>query len=70
MEWRDPTSIRTPIPAVEPAAMSLIWAPKIAEWDRTLDPADRYAAAMKAEGLFEVAEAPLGHPARTSPGAR
>ena len=45
------------------------WAPWILEWDRNLDPAGRYAAVMKADGLFEVSEAPLGHP-RTLPGAR
>jgi hypothetical protein len=28
------------------------------DWNRTLDPADRYQAAMAAEGLFEVAAAP------------
>jgi formylmethanofuran dehydrogenase subunit E len=31
------------------------WMPKIIEWNRTLDPAGRYDAAMKAEGLFQVA---------------
>jgi hypothetical protein len=27
------------------------------EWNKTLDPAGRFDAAMKAEGLFEVAPA-------------
>jgi hypothetical protein len=31
------------------------WAPKIMEWNRTLDPAGRYEAAMAAQGLFQVA---------------
>jgi formylmethanofuran dehydrogenase subunit E len=30
------------------------WLPKLAEWNRTLDPRGRYDAVMKAEGLFEV----------------
>jgi formylmethanofuran dehydrogenase subunit E len=34
------------------------WMTKIAEWNRTLDPAGRYQAAMSALGLFEVADAP------------
>jgi formylmethanofuran dehydrogenase subunit E len=35
------------------------WLPKVMEWNKTLDPAGRFDAAMKAEGLFEVAPAPL-----------
>jgi formylmethanofuran dehydrogenase subunit E len=31
--------------------------PKVMEWNQTLDPAGRFDAAMKAEGLFEVAPA-------------
>ena len=31
------------------------WAPKIMEWNRSLDPAGRYDAAMNAPGLFQVA---------------
>jgi formylmethanofuran dehydrogenase subunit E len=34
------------------------WLPKVIEWNKTLDPAGRFDAAMKAEGLFEVAPAP------------
>jgi hypothetical protein len=34
------------------------WMPKIVDWNRTLDPAGRYQAAMSATGLFEVADAP------------
>jgi formylmethanofuran dehydrogenase subunit E len=34
------------------------WLPKVIEWNKTLDPAERFDAAMKAEGLFEVAQAP------------
>jgi formylmethanofuran dehydrogenase subunit E len=34
------------------------WMAKIAEWNKTLDPAGRYQAAMSAPGLFEVADAP------------
>ena len=45
------------------------WAPKIVAWD-SLDPAGRFAAAMSADGLFEVTASQFGHPARTSPGAR
>ena len=30
------------------------WGPKIVEWNRTLDPAGRYDAAMAADRLFEV----------------
>lgn len=30
------------------------WIPKIVEWNRTLDPAGRYDAALSAEGLFDV----------------
>jgi formylmethanofuran dehydrogenase subunit E len=41
------------------------WAPKVSEWNRSLDPAGRYAAAMNAENLFDVAASPFGHPART-----
>jgi formylmethanofuran dehydrogenase subunit E len=34
------------------------WLPKVIEWNKTLDPDERFDAAMKAEGLFEVAAAP------------
>jgi formylmethanofuran dehydrogenase subunit E len=34
------------------------WLPKVIEWNKTLDPAGRFDAAMKAEGLFEIASAP------------
>jgi hypothetical protein len=34
------------------------WLPKVIEWNRTLDPAQRFDAAMKAQGLFEVTPAP------------
>jgi formylmethanofuran dehydrogenase subunit E len=34
------------------------WMAKIVEWNKTLDPAGRYRAAMSAPGLFEVAAAP------------
>jgi formylmethanofuran dehydrogenase subunit E len=34
------------------------WLPKVMEWNKTLDPAGRFDAAMKAEGLFEVAPGP------------
>jgi formylmethanofuran dehydrogenase subunit E len=34
------------------------WLPKVMEWNKTLDPAGRFDAAMKAEGLFEAAPAP------------
>src|SRR5215471_11525941 len=34
------------------------WLPKVIEWNKTLDPAGRFDAAMKAEGLFEFASAP------------
>jgi len=30
------------------------WLPKLAEWNRTLDPRGRYEAVMKAEGLFDL----------------
>jgi hypothetical protein len=33
------------------------WLPKVIEWNKTLDPAGRFDAAMKAEGLFEVVPA-------------
>jgi formylmethanofuran dehydrogenase subunit E len=33
------------------------WLPKVMEWNQTLDPAGRFDAAMKAQGLFEVAPA-------------
>jgi formylmethanofuran dehydrogenase subunit E len=33
------------------------WLPKVIEWNKTLDPGGRFDAAMKAEGLFEVAPA-------------
>jgi formylmethanofuran dehydrogenase subunit E len=32
-----------------------IWIPKLAEWNRTLDPRGRYDEAMKAENLFAAA---------------
>jgi hypothetical protein len=31
---------------------------KIADWNKALDPAGRYAAVMAAPGLFDVAAAP------------
>ena len=34
------------------------WLPKVLEWNRTFDPAERFDAAMKADGLFEVAPVP------------
>ena len=34
------------------------WLPKVLEWNKTYDPAGRFDAAMKAEGLFEVTPAP------------
>jgi len=34
------------------------WMAKIVDWNRTLDPAGRYQAAMSAPELFEVADAP------------
>jgi len=34
------------------------WMAKIVEWNRTLDPAGRYQAAMSAQGLFAAAPAP------------
>ena len=34
------------------------WMPKVVEWLRTLDPAGRYQAVMRAEGLFKVDAAP------------
>jgi formylmethanofuran dehydrogenase subunit E len=34
------------------------WMPKVGEWIRALDPAGRYQAVMKAEGLFQVTPAP------------
>ncbi len=36
-------------------AVSDAWIPKLAEWNRTLDPRGRYDEVMKAENLFEVA---------------
>lgn len=30
------------------------WIPKLAEWNRTLDPRGRYDEVMKAEGLFSI----------------
>jgi formylmethanofuran dehydrogenase subunit E len=33
------------------------WLPKVIEWNKTLDPAERFDAAMKAQELFEVAPA-------------
>ena len=34
------------------------WMAKIADWNKNLDPAGRYQAAISAAGLFEVAPAP------------
>ena len=34
------------------------WLPQVIDWNKTLDPGGRLDAAMKAEGLFEVAPAP------------
>ena len=34
------------------------WMAKIADWNKTLDPAGRYQAVMSAPGLFQVAAAP------------
>jgi formylmethanofuran dehydrogenase subunit E len=34
------------------------WMPKVVEWLKSLDPAGRYQAVMKAEKLFEVSRAP------------
>jgi len=34
------------------------WLPNVIEWNRNLDPVGRFDAAMKAEGLFEIASAP------------
>jgi formylmethanofuran dehydrogenase subunit E len=34
------------------------WLPKVFDWNKTLDPAGRFDAAMQAEGLFEVAPVP------------
>jgi formylmethanofuran dehydrogenase subunit E len=34
------------------------WLAKVAAWNRTLDPAGRFRAAMAADGLFEVEPAP------------
>ncbi len=34
------------------------WLPQVIDWNKTLDPAGRLDAAMKAEGMFEVAPAP------------
>jgi len=34
------------------------WMARIVDWNRTLDPAGRYQAAMSVPGLFEVADAP------------
>jgi len=34
------------------------WMAKIADWNKALDPAGRYAAVMAAPGLFDVAAAP------------
>ena len=33
----------------------LAWLAKVVDWNKTLDPAGRYDAVMKAEGLFDVA---------------
>lgn len=38
-------------------AVAPSWMPKIMEWNTSLDPAGRYDAAMKAEGLFDVTPA-------------
>ena len=35
------------------------WLPQVIDWNKTLDPAGRLDAAMKAEGMFEVAPAPV-----------
>ena len=34
------------------------WMARIADWNKTLDPAGRYQAVMKADGLFQVTPAP------------
>ena len=34
------------------------WLVKVIDWNKTLDPAGRYQAAMAAEGLFEVTPSP------------
>ena len=34
------------------------WMARIADWNKTLDPAGRYQAVMSADGLFEVVAAP------------
>ena len=34
------------------------WMARIAEWNKTLDPAGRYQAVMAAPGLFEVTVTP------------
>ena len=34
------------------------WMGRIADWNKTLDPAGRYQAVMSADGLFEVVAAP------------
>ena len=39
-------------------SISDIWMAKIADWNKTLDPAERYAAVMGAPGLFDVAAMP------------
>lgn len=36
-------------------AVADTWIPKLAEWNRTLDPRGRYDEVMKAEGLFSAA---------------
>ncbi len=39
-------------------AVADAWMARIAEWNRTLEPAGRYQAVMSADGLFEVSPAP------------
>jgi formylmethanofuran dehydrogenase subunit E len=39
-------------------SISDAWMTRIADWNRTLDPAGRYAAVMGAPGLFDVAAMP------------
>ena len=34
------------------------WLAKVVEWNKTLDPAGRFDAVMKADGLFDIAPAP------------
>jgi len=39
-------------------SISDAWMARIADWNKTLDPAGRYAAVMGAPGLFDVAAMP------------